>query len=63
MEFSTKQEELDYWAKIETAAKQGTPAPEHDHDNPRECEVCADYFESRKWWIENKSKETNQKLL
>lgn len=52
----TTSRKIDYWTEIETAAKNGTGAPEHDcpDDNPEPqgCQVCADYYESRKWWLE-----------
>lgn len=50
------QNNLDYWAKIEGAAKDGTGVPEHDcHAGPEDgCQVCADYYDSRRRWIKNK---------
>jgi hypothetical protein len=53
---------IDYWTEIETAAKNGTGAPEHDCGREG-CQVCADYYESRKWWVEQKSNLNNKPLF
>ena len=53
--FASKQDEMDYWAIIETAAKDGT-TPEHDCGNVggelQGCETCEHYAESRAWWTD-----------
>ena len=59
----SKQEELDYAAKIESAAKNGTGVPDHDCKIENGCEIEQDYHDSRAWWLEVQSKKTNQKLL
>ena len=62
MEFKTKQEELDYWSMIETAAKNGTGIPDHDCSQEVGCQVEIDYQESRKFWLEQEAEKRNNKL-
>ena len=52
--FKTIQDELDYWALIERAAKDGVGVPDHDCNNilGEGCQMEIDYQNSRDWWTD-----------
>jgi len=60
------QRELDYWTLIYGNAKEGIGAPEHDcplvgGHGEKGCRVCADYWEARRWWLEQKKNENKSR--